>query len=402
MYWNNLKKTDNHICYHYFSKRWKGLRMLSVFFIFSLISGCASIPIPKVESMHVDMFPAYEMPDGTKIYPSSVDDTIPDVDVLAINDEIKDLINEEVKKIRDPQARLKMMSKILVQKISYDTMDDGYGVKTAQETFDTGTGNCLSFTNLFIAMARFAGFKSKFSEIPTLPNWIRDGEVLFFTRHIGASINVPNPAAQVIQLEVLDGRNRIITMDNSIRYYFAPSELSPDISRLSTFRFTNITDNRAFAQYYNNIGSKNLAEGNIPEAYRYFIKAIKTDPELSFAWSNLGVVYRRNNQPDAAEAAYLQGFAVTQGSSDTSVLTIMNNLTNLYNTTGEKEKAELYKTRLASFREKNPYYQYVAGKTAYDEKLFEKSVGLFKKAISLKDDEHLFLLWSGTCLPENR
>jgi Flp pilus assembly protein TadD len=68
----------------------------------------------------------------------------------------------------------------------------------------------------------------------------------------------------------------------------------------------------------------------------------------------------------------------------------MNNMTNLYEVTGEKEKAGVYKVQVASLREKNPYYQYATGKTAYDDSLYEKSIGLFKKAIRLKDDEHLF------------
>jgi Flp pilus assembly protein TadD len=239
-------------------------------------------------------------------------------------------------------------------------------------------------------MARYAGFKSQFSEIPTVPNWAREGDILFFTRHIGASIDIHQFYTQVIQLDISNDDPRVLSLDNTTRYYFSPSELESRFSGTSTFGFRSIPDYRAFAQFYNNLGSKKLAEGNAPDAFRYFIKAIKTDPELSYAWSNLGVVYRRNNQFHDAEAAYLQGLAVTQGSGDTSILTIMNNLVNLYDIAGENEKALLYKTYIASFREKNPYYQYIAGKTAYDDSLFEKSIGLFKRAIRLKDDEPLF------------
>lgn len=390
MCWNNLIKIESLIELFYFPKKRKVWKSLFAFFIFSLISSCATVPIPHIETIHVDRFPAYEMPDGSKIFPASIDETIPDIDILAINDDIKSLLDEEVKHKRSLKERHKKLAGILVQKIHYDTVNDSYGVKTAQETYDTGTGNCLSFSNLFVAMARYAGLNSKFSEIPTLPNWIRDGEILFFTRHIGASTDILNSSTEVMQLNLEGDNSRVITMYSTQRFYFAPSELAPRNLRVNTFGFTAISDKRAFAQYYNNLGSKQLAEGNTPGAFRYFVKAIKTDPGLSFAWSNLGVTYRRNNQFEAAEEAYLQGFSVTQGSRDTSILTIMNNLVNLYDKTGEKEKALLYKTQVASFREKNPYYQYVEGKTAYDDSLFEKSVGLFKKAIRLKDDEHLF------------
>lgn len=390
MYWNNLKKTEGLTGSIYLYIKKKGWGSLSAFFIFSLISGCATTPFPRVEITQVDRFPAYEMADGSKIYPGSVEEAIPDVDILAIDDDITSYLDERVKTIKNPRKRLEMLTKILVHKVLYDTLDDTYGAKTAQETFDSGTGNCLSFTNLFVAMTRYVGLKSVFSEIPTLPNWIREGEILFFTRHIGASVDIYKSFDQVIQLEISGQSTRMMTMSSNTRYYFTPSELAPEDYRVTTFGFTSIPDGRAFAQYYNNLGSRQLADGNAPQAFRYFIKAIKTWPRLSFAWSNLGVVYRRNGQIDAAKAAYLQGLAVTQGSRDTSALTIMNNLANLYEITGDREKAAFYKTQVASFREKNPYYQYAAGKTAYKNALFEKSVGLFKKAIRLKDDEHLF------------
>ena len=373
-----------------FQKKKKKWKILPAFYILGIISGCASVPIPRIVPVPVDKFQAYDMPDGTKIYPASVDETIPDVDILAINNNIKSLLDEKVIKIKNPQKRLITLADILTDKISYNTVNDSYGVKTAQETFDTKTGNCLSFSNLFVAMSRYAGFKSRFAEIPTLPNWSREGEVLFFNKHIGISVDIRDLNPQVIQLRITADSSRIITVDNSIRYYFYPSELIPDESAVDTFSLQPIPDNRAFAQYYNNIGSKNMAKGNYPDAFRYFVKAIKTDPKLSFAWSNLGVLYRRNNQFDAAEAAYYQGLSVTHGSKDTSMLTIMNNLANLYDITGNAEKADFFKKQVASFRDKNPYYRYAEGKMAYNESSYKKSVDFFKKAIRLKGDEHLF------------
>lgn len=133
-----------------------------------------------------------------------------------------------------------------------------------------------------------------------------------------------------------------------------------------------------------------MAEGNYRDTFRYFVKAIKTDPKLNFAWSNLGELYRRNKQFDAAEAAYYQGISVTNGAMDSNLLILMNNLSKLYDIMGDREKAAFFKDRVISFREKNPYYQYAEGKTAYEESSYDKSVYFFKKAIRLKSDEHLF------------
>jgi Flp pilus assembly protein TadD len=364
--------------------------LFTIFVPFFLISGCSTIPIKRVDPISIDRFPAYKMADGSLILPESVNETIPDVDILAINDNIKKLIDEKTEKIRDPHKRLVKLSEILVKFVKYDTVSDLYGVKTAQQTFDTGTGNCLSFSNLFVAAARYTGLVAGFSEIPTLPNWSRDGEILFFTKHIGASVDIRYIFTQMIQLRMIDDKERLVTVEDSVRYFFSPSELAPENARINILGYDTISDTRAFAQYYNNIGSKHLVEGNAKDAYRYFVKAIKIDPGLSYGWSNLGVVYKRNLQFEAAEAAYLQGLSVTHGSRDTSILSIMNNLAHLYDAKGDTENAQYYKEQVAAFRGKNPYYQYAAGKNAFYDAFYERSVGFFREAIRLKKDEHLF------------
>ncbi len=370
-----------------FSKRCNWLVGL---ILYSLVSGCSSITTPKVETIHIDQFPPYEMPDGTKIYPASADETIPDADILSINNNIKNLLEEKVRSIKNLDERLRTVVSILVNRVKYDTVNDIYGVKTAQETFDAGTGNCLSFSNLFVAMARYVGFNSKFAEIPTVPNWTREGDMLFFTRHIGASADVSHSYDHIIELENPNDYSKFMSFTNINRYYFSPTELSSHEPRLNLFSYQTVSDKRAFAQFYNNLGSKCLAEGKAPDAFRYYIKAIKVDPQLSFAWSNLGVIYRQNRQYKTAEKSYLKGLQVTRGSKDISALTIMNNLQNLYEMTGEKDNSEFYKNQVASLREKNPYYKYVVGKTAYYDALYIKAIGLFKEAIRLKKDEHLF------------
>ncbi|NLD36990.1 MAG: tetratricopeptide repeat protein [Desulfatiglans sp.] len=362
----------------------------TLFIFLFIVSGCLTIPIKKVDPISIELFPAYEMADGSSVSPQSVAETIPDVDILAIDNNIKRLIDEKVTGIGDPERRLVKLTELLAKVVKYDTLSDLYGVKTAQQTFDTGTGNCLSFSNLFVAASRYAGLSSRFSAVPTLPNWSRDGEVLFFTRHIGAAVDIRYVYSQVVHLRMIDDKEKLITVEDSVRYFFSPSELTPYNYRVSAYYNETIPDSRAFAQYYNNIGSKLLAEGNPKEAYRYFIKAIKVDPDLSYAWSNLGVVYKRNNQLEAAEAAYLQGLSVTRGSKDTSILSIINNLAHLYDAKGDMENAAFYKEQVASFRNKNPYYQYAAGKSAYQDAFYEKSVGYFREAIRLKKDEHLF------------
>ena len=194
----------------------------------------------------------------------------------------------------------------------------------------------------------------------------------------------------MVRLDSREPHSFIVRNSAWYQYIFTPSNLGAFGDEIN-LRFGNpIPDHRAFAQYYNNIASQYLAEGNPSDAFRYFIKAIKVDPELSYAWSNLGVAYSRNNQLKAAEAAFLQGMSIVQRRDDVTPLNIMNNMVKLYERSGNKEKAEFYLKEVKSYREKNPYYLYSLARASYHEASYKESIKHFKAAIRRKNDDHLF------------
>jgi tetratricopeptide (TPR) repeat protein len=354
------------------------------------IFGCATPPELDIEAVPVDRFQAYAGPEDQFIFPQSVEADIPNVDILALSDDIKTLLDESIVPIKNRKKQLDALVEALIDRVRYDTENDRYGTRTAQETFDTGTANCLSFSNLFVAMARYVGLSVQYQEVSTPPNWRRAGEVLFFTRHIGALIDVYDSSGHPVHLDLRNADRIVFWTSAPNQYFFSPSNLDPFGNEINPRFGRSIPDHRAFAQYYNNIGSQYLAEGDPPNAFRYFVKAIKVDPKLSFAWSNLGVVYGRNDQFEAAEAAYLQGMNVIRRSDDTTVLNIMNNMVNLYERSGDKEKVDFYLKEVESYRKRNPYYLYAMARTSYHEASYEESVKYFKAAIRRKDDDHLF------------
>ena len=352
------------------------------------LSGCATSPISNPRDISIDQFPEFINQDGSLITPGSIDSSIPDVEILALNEEIRSLLDDSIVGIKNPEQRLVALANIVAKKIRYDTRDDKFGTKTAIETFESGTGNCLSFVNLFISMARYARLESGYQDIQTPPNWVKNGEALFVTRHIGAFINYDIFGQRAYAID-LSGNKNVITLDGKKSVFIAPS-LDAAGPEVGSYLTKPIPDHLAFAQYYNNIGAQYLAEGNVGNAYRYFIKAIKTDPNLSFIWSNLGVVYLRNNQNDAAEKAYLQALSINKDKGDTSEMTIMSNMARMYSRIGNKERAAFYENEVISFRDRNPYYNFSKGKAAFSDGFYEESVRQFKEAIRKKDDEHLF------------
>jgi len=151
--------TDNQLKKKYF------LLLILGVSISVILSACASLQPSGISTVSIDQFPEYANHDGSRIRPYSIDSEISDVDILALNDEIRSLLDVSVAGIKSPWNRLNELVSLISKNVRYDTQDDKFGTKTAIETFESGSGNCLSFVNLFISMARYVGINSGYQDI---------------------------------------------------------------------------------------------------------------------------------------------------------------------------------------------------------------------------------------------
>ncbi|HEX5418383.1 MAG TPA: tetratricopeptide repeat protein, partial [Gammaproteobacteria bacterium] len=236
---------------------------------------------------------------------------------------------------------------------------------TVRETFHNRTGNCLSFTMLFVTLARAAGLDVSYEMVDVPPMWSAQSGVLVLTKHINA---------------------RIKTLSREGDYVV-------DFDRTNfkaNYRRREVSDHYALALFYSNRGAEALLDGNYHESFVNFKAAIETDPSAASAWVNLGLLYSRLGQNERAESAYLH--ALTVDPDEPSALT---DLAAFYRRIGKDAEAELYRKRIRRFQEKNPYYHYFLARDAYREQRFDAALAALNKAIKLKGDEHEFYLLQG-------
>jgi Flp pilus assembly protein TadD len=228
----------------------------------------------------------------------------------------------------------------------------------AEDAFAQKTGNCLSFSNMFIAMAREAGMQAWYQEVEVPTEWSSVNETLLVSRHVNA-----------------------VAKDTYMDYVI-------DVSRKYRAEETTsrkISDREALAQFYNNLGVDALIDSQLPAAYAYFVKAIETYPNRAFFWSNLAVAYRRNGQTGDAEATYLT--AIRLDSDETVAL---NNLYSIYTEQGNEAAARELRPRVARHRRKNPYYLQQLSVGAVEEGRYDDAVRLIRQAIRIKEEEYRF------------
>jgi tetratricopeptide (TPR) repeat protein len=155
-----------------------------------------------------------------------------------------------------------------------------------------------------------------------------------------------------------------------------------------------ISDRRARAHYFNNIGAEHMLAGDTPRALLSFLASIGEDRAFAPAWANLGVLYHREGYPEYAEAAYRAAFQAERPG-----LTAMSNLANLYEEEGEAELAERYQERVRSHRMRNPYYRYYLAGEAFAGGEYSLAISHLEHAIrQQRHDDRFYALLSSSYL----
>jgi len=228
------------------------------------------------------------------------------------------------------------------------------------EAFDRKTGNCLSFSTMFMLMARHLGLNAWYQEVEVPQQWSHTNDTLLVSMHV----NVVLESGQGNGSWVVD----VSGMDNSR-------------SRMQR----RIRDSVVLAQYYNNLGVQALTEGDLGTAYAWITKAIESEPGLHYLWSNLGVVFSRNEQVDDATRSYLLALQLDSGSTMAA-----NNLFMIYEKTNNLQAAAELQKRVDRSRRKNPYYLAYLSELAFEEGRLDESLKLAERAVKLQQNEFRF------------
>jgi len=290
-------------------------------------------------------------------------DLIEKEEVLAVSGEMRQFLDTKVHRKASSQARMRELIDAIIHDGTFGLEFEG-ATRTASETFRLRRGNCLSFSNMFLAMARYVGLEAQFQEVDIPPDWTFQDDVFLLNRHVNVSMDLGSLGEHVVDLNIDDFR--------------------------TSYDTRTISDTRALAHYYNNMGVEHMQAGDVATALGYFRRALaENDRRFSPAWTNLGTLYLRTDHPEYAEAAYLQALK-----ADGEDFVAMSNLVNFYESRGDVELAADYRRRVARHRKQNPYFRYQRAREAYLEEDYDTAINHLKYAIrkNRNEDQFYFLL----------
>ncbi len=213
-------------------------------------------------------------------------------------------------------------------------------------------------------MGRYLNMDVQFNEVDVPPIWdLGNGNTMILNKHINAMVTRIG-SRHVIDLNI--------------------DEYEP------TYEQRYIDDRLALAQHYNNKAMGFLVENDHVQALRFLRKALHMEPSVSYLWNNLGSLYRRAGNLQAAELSYLAAIE-----ADEDDLIALSNVTRLYEETDNPELAAYYEEQAREFRLQNPYFIYSMAQKAFVESDYESAQEHISDAIDLNNKEHRFYFLMG-------
>ena len=241
----------------------------------------------------------------------------------------------------------------------FDNIYDASITQTAAATFDSRVGNCISYTNLFVALAREANLDVAYQIVEIEhPTWNVDTGLLIRNNHINVVVEGPR-----------FDRNR--TSGYTIDFNMVDPE--PDA------RVTKVSDAYAQSLFYANLSVDEIMGGNDRLAFALLLRALDSEPRNTDLWINLGAFYSRHQRHREA----LQAYQIAQ-QLDPREKIVLSGMERSHRAMGDIELADQLARKVRRYRQQNPYFHFAVAQTAYDRQDYELSLSAIDRAIRLK------------------
>jgi tetratricopeptide (TPR) repeat protein len=275
---------------------------------------------------------------------------------LIVPFELDEAIRAEIEtKLRPAPSELRNLNGVL--NFIFEDLDLRYALnptRSAVGTFHDQRGNCLSFVNLFVGLARERGLNPFYVEVTDYQKWNHRAGMVVSQGHIVAGM-------------YLDGELKT--------YDFLPY-------RPKAYKdFKPIDDLTAAAHFYNNLGAEALMDGDRTRASELLATATRIAPAFEKAVNNLGVAKARGGDLEGALELYRKGLEIAP---DNAML--LTNMTRAYQQLGRAKEADDLLARIEASNTSNPFFFVYQGEMALSRGEEPKALDYMVKALKLDSE----------------
>lgn len=299
-------------------------------------------------------------PDGDALATISQPNEVPSAAaVMAMPPELRQRLHEEVlSRPAAPRERLDQLLHFMLDAEGLGIAYDERATQSIAQTYATRRANCLSFTLLFLAIAREAGLEAQAQEIENTLSWRQEDSTIYRNNHVNVRVRV-----------------------NGLRFVVDTS----GTTLIAGSRPVLIGEQRLLAHYYNNLAMDELARENTAGGLPLMEAALTADASYAPIWSNAGVLYVHAGDLAAAELAYQKALDLDPGEEGA-----LFNMVSLSRRLGDTERELELRRRLARVQQKDPLYQFMRGMDLERSGDYARAIAHYRHAIRLHPEEHRF------------
>lgn len=290
---------------------------------------------------------------ATSTFPPAIEE------VMALPPVLRQRIAEQVTaSARSDTQRLQRLVEVIFGADGLGIAYQDDATTTVDQAYLTRKANCLTFTLLFVALAREAGLEAYPQEIDETLAWHQEASTIYQSNHVNAGIRI---GARRYTVDV--GSDTLIGRD--------PPE--------------QVSDQRLLSHFYSNRAASLMAQQALEDAARHMHIALQLDPGYANSWSNQGVLYLRQGEVDNARLAYRRALEL-----DPSNSAALFNMLALVQRTGDARGEAEYRRRLERVQARDPFHQFLLATDHEHHGRHALAATHYRRAIQLHGREHRF------------
>ncbi len=280
--------------------------------------------------------------------------------IMAVPPALRALVQERVNAPgRGQSQRLRRLIELMSTSrdgLRLEYYDDA--TQTVEQAYLNRQVNCLTYTLVFLALAREAGLDAYPQEIDETLSWQQRQDVVYRSNHVNAAVR-------------LGAQRYVVDVGSSFVIGRHPAHA--------------IGEQRLLAQYYNNRAAQLMVLGDLPAALAHADISIELDPAYATTWSNTGVLRLHSGDSAGAERAYATALSLAPEHSSA-----LFNLVALYQRSGDHDRETQFRRRLDKVQSQDPFHQFMLALQFEQRGEYAEAIKRYRRAIRLHGGEHRF------------
>lgn len=281
---------------------------------------------------------------------------------LELDEDMKRAVDRSVGGHSDPASRLRHLARYLTESgfVNFQYLPNQS--LTARQAFRQRRGDCMAYTNLFLAMARHLGINAYFVHVRDVQNYYERAGYFFVSSHVAVGYG-QGPEAVVI-------------------------DFAKEISDWKLSLYSAISDGAALALYSNNVAVDHMLSGRGRQAERLLRFWLAREPNVAELYNNLGVLLNRRNRHEEALRALLEGMRRFP-----SYEPLFTNGLTAARGAGRPELAREFEERGQEIEHSDPFFLFARAMRFYHDDRYAEAAPLLEQARRRKPDSPVIVAW---------